>query len=289
MLDNKATGKVLVVDDEESMCEFLDIMLTKEGYQVRTAEDYDRAVEILSGESFDVVITDIKLPDISGIDLLKEIRSIDPDTAVIMITAYASLDSAVSALRQGAFDYITKPFEVNQIKFAVRKACENRHLRHENRILKKQVRTGGDVGLEEFVSVSKSIKDIKDFVRKIAPTDSSVLLTGESGTGKEVIAQAIHKLSPRSEGPFIAVNCGALPENLLESELFGHIKGSFTGAVRDKEGLFSAASGGTLFLDEIATASQGIQVKLLRALEQKEITPVGSTSVHAAKPAWSMK
>jgi DNA-binding NtrC family response regulator len=268
--------KILVVDDEESMREFLDIMLSKEGYNVRTAEDYDMATQILSGESFDVVISDIKMPDVSGIELLKEIRSVDSNTAVIMITAYASLDSAVSALREGAVDYITKPFEVNQVKFAIKRAIEGKRLKDENRILKEHVRKGGSE-IDEFIGESKIIKDIKDFVRKVAPTDSSVLITGESGTGKDLIARAIHRLSPRSGAPIIAINCGALPEHLLESELFGHVKGSFTGAIRDKEGLFSAAAGGTLFLDEIATASQGIQVKLLRALEQKEITPVGST------------
>lgn len=268
--------KILVVDDEESMREFLDIMLSKEGYSVRTAEDYDMAIQILSGESFDVVISDIKMPDISGIELLKEIRSVDSNTAVIMITAYASLDSAVSALREGAVDYITKPFEVNQVKFAIKRALENKRLKDENKILKEHVRKGGSE-IDEFIGESKIIREIKDFVRKVSPTDSSVLITGESGTGKDLIARAIHRLSPRSDGPFVAINCGALPEHLLESELFGHVKGSFTGAIRDQEGLFSAAAGGTLFLDEIATASQGIQVKLLRALEQKEITPVGST------------
>lgn len=269
--------KVLVVDDEESMREFLDIMLSKEGYNVRTADSYDRATEILTGESFDVVISDVKMPEVSGIELLKEIHSIDPNTAVIMITAYASLKSAVSALREGASDYITKPFEVNQVKFAITRALKNKRLRDENRVLKEQLRTGGGTDIEEFIGESKEIKEIKDFVRKVAPTNSSVLITGESGTGKDLIAKAIHRLSHRSDGPFVAVNCGALPEQLLESELFGHVKGSFTGAIRDKEGLFSAAAGGTLFLDEIATSSQGIQVKLLRALEQKEVTPVGST------------
>ncbi|MGC9316174.1 MAG: sigma-54-dependent transcriptional regulator, partial [bacterium] len=236
--------KILVVDDEESMREFLDIMLSKEGYSVRTADCYDRAIEILSGESFDVVISDIKMPEVSGIELLREIHTIDAGTAVIMITAYASLDSAVSALRQGASDYITKPFEVNQVKFAIKRALENKRLKDENRVLKEQVRTGGGPGIEEFIGQSKSIEEIKDFVRKIAPTDSSVLITGESGTGKDLIARAIHRLSPRSDGPFVAINCGALPEHLLESELFGHVKGSFTGAIRDKEGLFSAAAGG---------------------------------------------
>jgi len=276
MVDKKATAKILVVDDEESMREFLDIMLTKEGYTVSTAENYDCATEILTGESFDVVISDIKMPEISGIDLLKEVHSIDPDTAVIMITAYASLESAVAALREGAFDYITKPFEINQVKFSIKRALQNKRLRDENKILREQVRTGGG-DIDEFIGNTKIVKDIKEFVCKVAQTDSSVLITGESGTGKDVIARAIHKLSKRSDGPFIAVNCGALPEQLLESELFGHVKGSFTGAIRDKEGLFSAAVDGTLFLDEISTASQGIQVKLLRALEQKEITPVGST------------
>lgn len=270
-------AKILVVDDEESMREFLEIMLSKEGYSVRSADCYDRAIEILTGENFDVVVSDIKMPDVSGIELLKEIHSIDPGTAVIMITAYASLESAVAALREGASDYITKPFEVNQVKFSIKRALENKRLKDENRVLKDQIRTGAGPDIEEFIGESKEIKDIKDFVRKVAPTDSSVLITGESGTGKDLIAKAIHRLSHRSDGPFVAVNCGALPEQLLESELFGHVKGSFTGAIRDKEGLFSAAAGGTLFLDEIATASQGIQVKLLRALEEKEVTPVGST------------
>ncbi|RKZ30467.1 sigma-54-dependent Fis family transcriptional regulator [bacterium] len=277
MPKEKPIAKILVVDDEESMREFLDIMLSKEGYLVETADCYNRAIEIMSREKFDVVISDIKMPDISGIDLLKEIHSIDPETTAIMITAYASLDSAVQALREGAFDYITKPFEVSQIKFAVSRALENKRLREENRILREQIRTGGGGSLDEFVGESKAISEIKEFVKKIAPTDSSVLITGESGTGKNLIAKAIHKLSPRADGPFVAINCGAVPEQLLESELFGHMKGSFTGAIKDKEGLFSAATSGTLFLDEIGASSLAIQVKLLRALEEKEITPVGST------------
>jgi two-component system response regulator PilR (NtrC family) len=242
MAKKDISAKALIVDDEESMQEFLDIFLTKEGYQVRTAGSVEKAIEILSEENFDVVISDIKMPGHSGIELLRIVKAANPDTAVIMITAYASLDSAVNALREGAFDYITKPFEVNQIKYAISRAVENKRLKEENKILRHQIRTGG-AEMDDFVGVSKSIRNIRDFVKKIAPTDSTVLITGESGTGKEVIARAIHRLSQRAEGPFVAINCGALPETLLESELFGHIKGSFTGAIKDKEGLLATAKG----------------------------------------------
>jgi len=271
-------GKILIVDDEESMREMLDIMLSKVGYEVSCACSYGEALKFIQGDNFDLVVSDIKMPDSSGLELLKKIRSMNPDLPVIIITAYASLDSALVALREGAFDYINKPFEVNQIKFSIKRALENKRLRDENRILRQHIKTGIDP-LDNFIGKSKKIREIKELVAKIAPTDSSVLITGESGTGKEVLSRAIHKLSTRRDGAFIAINCGAVPETLLESELFGHLKGSFTGAVKDQEGLFQAASGGTFFLDEIGTVSPPIQVKLLRALEEKEITPIGSTKV----------
>ena len=269
-------GRILIVDDEESMQEFLDIMLSKEGYDVETVGSFRGATNRIAESEFDIVISDIKMPGGSGIELLKKIRSINPNITVIIMTAYASLQTAVEALREGAFDYITKPFEISQVKYAIARAFENKRLRDENRILRQKIRTGGGA-LDDFVTVSKSGKELKNLVEKIAPTDSSVLITGESGTGKELIAKAIHSLSMCSDGPFMAINCGAVPEQLLESELFGHKKGSFTGAIKDKIGQLEAASGGTFFLDEIGTTSLTIQVKLLRALEEREIMAVGAT------------
>ncbi|HHS50434.1 MAG TPA: sigma-54-dependent Fis family transcriptional regulator [candidate division Zixibacteria bacterium] len=276
MKDSEPKGRILIVDDEESMQEFLDIMLTREGYDVETVGSFRGATNLMAEKQFDVIVSDIKMPGGSGLELLKKARSMDPNTTVIMMTAYASLQTAVEALRDGAFDYITKPFEVSQIKYAISRAFENKKLRDENRILKQKIRSSGGA-IDDFIAVSKAGKEMKELVKKIAPSDSSVLITGESGTGKEVIAKAIHALSSRSDGPFLAINCGAVPEQLLESELFGHKKGSFTGAFKDKIGLLEAANGGTFLLDEVGTTSPTIQIKLLRALEEREITAVGAT------------
>ena len=266
---------ILVVDDEESICQLLEVMLTEEGYWVRTATNYDEAMKLFETDQFDVVIADIMMPDVDGLTLLKDVKKVDPEIPVILITAYASLGSAVEALRYGAFDYITKPFKMDQIRYAVKRALETRALRRENRILKRELRRESD--LSKFIGVSDAVREIKQLVRKIAPTDSTVLITGESGIGKELIARAIHQLSPRADGPFITINCAAIPETLLESELFGYVKGAFTGATTNKEGLFRAAHGGTFFMDEVGEISPDIQAKLLRMLETHQIIPLGAT------------
>jgi len=267
---------ILVVDDEPGIREILSIMLESEGYAIELAESYDQAVDIISSKNVDVVISDIMMPTTDGIELLRNIKSINPDIPVILITAYASLNSAVEALRLGAFDYITKPFQVDQVKFSILRALDMKNLRQENRLLKRKI-TDFE-GLESFVGVSKEVKNIKEFVRRIAPTDCTVLITGDSGTGKEIIARAIHKLSSRANGPFVSINCAALPETLLESELFGYMKGAFTGANKNKEGLFAVAEGGTFFLDEVGETSPAIQAKLLRILETFEFVPLGATA-----------
>jgi DNA-binding NtrC family response regulator len=269
-------ARVLVVDDETSVREMLSIALGRQGYRVETADSADAAMRMVRETGFDVVLTDIRMPDgPDGVELLQRLKENDPELQVILMTAYASLDTAVSALRSGAFDYITKPFQIEDVQARIDRAFTQRRLVSENRYLRREVRrSSGPTGL---LGESPAIATIREMIDRVAPTASTVLITGESGTGKELVAHAIHDGSPRSGGPFVTVNCGALPEGLLESELFGHKKGSFTGAVRDKEGLFLVADGGTLFLDEIGETTPAIQVRLLRALQEREIVPVGST------------
>jgi len=269
-------AKILVVDDEESMCKFMQIMLKKEGYCVSTSQDAPTALERIKSENYDLVIADLMMPEMSGLELLSQAKSANPDLDFIVMTAFASVDSAIEALKKGAFDYITKPFKVDEIKIAVRKSLEQKEIVHENVQLKKELKTRFD--FDCFIGNSPEIVKLKKMAEKISISDSTVLIQGESGTGKELIARAIHYHSPRSNKPFITINCAALPENLLESELFGHVKGSFTGAIKDKEGLFKVADGGTFFLDEVGMTSSAIQAKLLRALEEKEVNPVGGTA-----------
>ena len=247
---NKSSPKILVVDDEPGIRELLSIMLSSEGYDVSTARDYNTALTKFQQNDFDIIIADIMMPGKSGIDLMKAIREKDPDIPIIIITAYASINSAIEALRLDAFDYITKPFSVDQIKFIIKRALDVRKLKVENRLLKQKLTK--TEAIDGFIGTSKSAQKIRELVKKIAQTESTVLITGESGTGKEIIARAIHELSPRSDGPFVSINCAAVPETLLESELFGYKKGAFTGATKDKIGLFAAADGGTFFLDEVA-------------------------------------
>ncbi len=276
-MSKNSRSKILVVDDEESICQLLEIMLSEEGYSVRTAQNAENALRFFSIEPFDLVISDIMMPNVDGISFLKDLRQIDREVPVIMITAYASLNTAVEALRSGATDYITKPFPSNDhIRNAVKRALENRILKRENRILKQAIKSQS-TALDKFIGSSKQIGSIKDLVRKVSPTESTVLITGESGTGKELIARAIHQNSKRNNGPFVTINCAALPETLLESELFGYVKGAFTGANKDKDGLFKTADGGTFFLDEVGETSLTIQAKLLRILETSEFTPLGAT------------
>ncbi|MCI0530719.1 MAG: sigma-54 dependent transcriptional regulator [candidate division Zixibacteria bacterium] len=268
-------GKILVVDDEESLGKFMQIMLQKEGYEVTPSLSGPDALKRLRSQEYDLVIADLMMPEMNGLKLLSEVKDSNPQIDFIVMTAFASVDTAIEAMKKGAFDYITKPFKVDEIKMAVNKSFEQRELKKENLQLRSQLKL--DVSLDAFVGKSDVIAKVKEMVQRVAPTDSTVLLLGESGTGKELIARALHSCSQRADKPFVSINSTALPENLLESELFGHVKGSFTGAIRDKEGLFKVADGGTFFLDEIGETPPGIQVKLLRVLEEREITPVGGT------------
>jgi DNA-binding NtrC family response regulator len=267
--------RVLIVDDEKGMRDFLSIMLKKEGYTVSTAESEMKASDRISRGEFDLVISDISMPGRSGLDLLKQAKETSPDTPIIMITAYASTESAVEALKLGASDYIIKPFDVEELKIVVKNAIEKRRLEQENKILKRELKEKFRV--DELIGDSSRMCEVIDLVGKIAPTNSTVLISGESGTGKELVARAVHAGSPRQERPFVSINCGAMPDDLLESELFGHARGSFTGAVTAKRGLFEAADGGTIFLDEIGDTSPAMQVKLLRVLQERRIRRVGGT------------
>ncbi len=269
-------ARVLVVDDEASVCEMLTIALGRLGYHVEAVASAPEALKTVREGGFDVVLTDIRMPrGPDGVELLQQLKEEDPSLQVVLMTAYASLETAVSALRSGASDYITKPFQIEDVCARIDRAFVQRRLLSENRYLRQEVRrTTGPSGL---LGESAQIRAIREMIERVAPTTSTVLITGESGTGKELVARAIHDHSPRNTGPFVTVNCGALPEGLLESELFGHKRGSFTGAIRDKEGLFQVADGGTLFLDEVGETSPAIQVRLLRVLQEREIVPVGST------------
>ncbi len=268
-------AKIIVIDDEESMCKFMQIMLKKEGYEVTSTQSSKDALEKIKNSNFDLVIADLMMPELNGLELLSKVKSIDRDLSFIVMTAYASVDTAIEALKKGAFDYIAKPFKVDELKITIKKSLEQKRITRENLDLKKQLKK--EFSFDNFIGNSPEILEMKRLAEKVAQTDSTVLIQGESGTGKELVAKAIHYYSRRSDKPFVTISCAALPESLLESELFGHIRGSFTGAIKDKEGLFKTADGGTFFLDEIGVISRAIQVKLLRVLEEKEITPVGST------------
>ncbi|MCG8460179.1 MAG: sigma-54 dependent transcriptional regulator [Holophagales bacterium] len=266
-------AKLLVVDDEESMVEFLQMLFDEEGYEVHTAGSVSQARRALDLQELDLVLSDILMPDGNGLDLLQEIRSASPHTAVIMMTAYTSTKSAIEAMKLGAYNYISKPFDVEELKVLVRGALEKTDLETENVYLRRELEQ--KYKFSNIVGRSPRMQEIFSLVERVAKTSSTVLVRGESGTGKELIARAIHFHSPRREKRFLSINCGALPENLLESELFGHEKGSFTGAVREKKGLFQEAHQGTLFLDEIGEMTPPMQVKLLRALQDRRIRRVG--------------
>jgi two-component system response regulator PilR (NtrC family) len=267
--------RILVVDDEPSMRELLTIMLRKEGYEPLTAASRAEAARVLERSAVDLLITDLKLPDGDGIEILRHVKAGAPETAVVVMTAFGSTQTAVAAMKLGAHDYLVKPFDVEELKIVVRNALEKQHLRDENRRLRAELH--GQHALDRIVGRAPSMKSVFDLVRAVAPTPSTVMVVGESGTGKELVARAIHDLSPRREAPFVSINCGALPENLLESELFGHMKGSFTDAHQTRKGLFEAAHRGTLFLDEVGETPPSMQVKLLRALQEKRIRRVGGT------------
>jgi len=268
---------VLIVDDETGILDSLNILLRNEGFAPRLAHGGKEGLEKISEMSPDIVLTDIRMPHVSGVEILAAAREADPDVPVILMTAQATLQSAMQAVNAGAYYYIQKPFRNDELVAILRRAAEHRNLRAENKSLKQAIRRAERGGGTRPVGTSKSWLDVLRLVETVAPTDSTVLIQGESGTGKEVIARYIHELSTRTEGPFLSINCGALPESLLESELFGHVKGSFTGAVKDKLGLFGASSKGTFFLDEISETTPATQVKLLRVLQHREVIPVGAT------------
>lgn len=265
--------RLLIVEDEETLRESLARVFLREGYEVHTVDNAEAALKIAEGTSYDLIITDIILPGINGIELLKKCREQNQEQVVVVITAFASLETAVEALRAGAYDYVIKPIIHEEIKRVVRNALRERALRAENLILKKQIDDRYD--FEKIVGQSSAIKSLLDEVKKIADSKSNVLLLGETGTGKELFARAIHYNSSRRDKPFIPINCSAIPENLLESELFGYAKGAFTGAANTKRGLFEEADGGTVFLDEIGELSQSLQAKLLRVIDDREIRPLG--------------
>jgi DNA-binding NtrC family response regulator len=269
--------RVLVIDDETSILNTLDILLRGEGFDVTVSASGKAALEHWDDDPPDVVLSDIRMPGLTGMDVLAAVRERDPDVPVILMTAQASLQSAIEAVNRGAFYYLQKPFANDDIVALCRRAAETRKLKDENVALRKEIRRRDNSGKARPVGKNRAFLEVVQLAETVAPTDSTVLITGHSGTGKEVLARYIHNLSERAEGRFVSINCGALPENLLESELFGHVKGSFTGAVRDKEGLLVAARGGTFFLDEIGEMSPALQVKLLRTLQEREVVPVGAT------------
>ncbi len=270
---------VLIVEDEELMRRILRQLLEEEGYRVLTADGADNALEIFSESEVSVTVTDIKMGGIDGLELLDRIKSLDENSVVIIMTAYSSVDSAISALRKGAYDYITKPFVNEDLLQTVKNAIRASELFRENRFLRREL--DKRYSFSEIIGKSEALQSVFRIVEKVADTNVNVLIQGESGTGKELIARSIHHHSSRGGKPFLAVNCAALPDALLESELFGHTKGSFTGASRDSKGLFRSVEGGTLFLDEIGEMPLTLQVKLLRALQEHEVTPVGSSKAVA--------
>jgi DNA-binding NtrC family response regulator len=277
MESSNGAPSVLVVDDEVAILDTLRILLRNEGFEPHVAHGGKKGLEQLDAVRPDIVLTDIRMPNVGGVEVLAAARESDPDIPVILMTAQATLQSAMQAVNAGAFYYIQKPFRNDELIAILRRAAEHRRLRVENRTLKQEIRRREKTQGDRPIGNSKVWLDILRLAETVAPTESTVLIQGESGTGKEVLARFIHDHSSRTAGPFLSINCGALPEGLLESELFGHVKGSFTGAVKDKQGLFTAATGGTFFLDEIGETTPATQVKLLRALQHREVIPVGAT------------
>jgi DNA-binding NtrC family response regulator len=268
---------VLVIDDETGILESLRILLKNEGFTTHTAHGGKAGIESIAELQPDIVLSDVRMPNVGGLQVLAAARQQDPDTPVILMTAQATLQSAMQAVNEGAYYYIQKPFRNDELVAILKRAAEHRNLRVENKTLKQEIRRRDRNAVVAPEGVSKPWTDVLRLAETVAPTDSTVLIQGESGTGKEVIARYIHELSARNTNPFMSINCGALPEGLLESELFGHVRGSFTGAVKDKAGLFTAAGKGTFFLDEIGETTPSTQVKLLRVLQQREVIPVGAT------------
>jgi two-component system response regulator PilR (NtrC family) len=269
-------GSILIVDDERSMRDFLRIALTRAGHEVVTADSPAAAAAQYRARDFDVVITDLRMQGGSGLDVLDGVKAARPDTQVIVVTAFATTETAIAAMKRGAYDYLTKPFKVDEIGVIIERALEKRTLLRDNLELRAELQKS--FRLDRLVGKAPPMQRIFELIKRVAPARTSVLLSGESGTGKELVARALHHLSPRASAAFIAVNCGAIPEALIESELFGHVRGAFTGAVSDREGLFAAADKGTLFLDEIGELGAQMQVKLLRVLQERKVKPVGGSS-----------
>ena len=270
---------VLIVDDEDIIRESLSFVLTKEGFRVQEAPNGRAAVELLKEQAFDLILTDLEMPEMKGIELLEHANRLAPETAVIIITAYGSIDTAIAALRKGAVDYILKPVDFDELLVKMRRILAGRTLAVENKLLREELHRQYDFA--NIVGQSPAMAKVFDTIKKVAGTDGTVLIYGKSGTGKELVARAIHFNSRRAAKPFITINCGAIVENLFESELFGHKRGSFTGATADREGFFKSADGGSIFLDEVSEIPLHLQVKLLRAIELKEITPVGTSLVQS--------
>jgi two-component system response regulator PilR (NtrC family) len=265
--------KILVVDDEKSMCDFLEIMLNKEGYEVTSTTSGEKALELLDNNLYSMVLTDVKMPAVDGFEVLRKTKEVSPDTVVIMITAYGSPEGAVTAIKEGAYDYITKPFRVEEVKLTIKKSLERSTLIKENIRLRQAVEDR--YKFWNLIGKSPKMQRVYELVEKVSQTKANVLITGESGTGKELVAKAVHFNSARKDRSFVTLNCGAIPENLLESELFGHMKGSFTGAIANKRGLLEMAEGGTIFMDEIGELPLPLQVKLLRVIQEREFKRVG--------------
>jgi DNA-binding NtrC family response regulator len=272
------TSRVLVVDDEKSILTLLEEALTQWGYQVTAAGTGAEALAALRTQVFDAALTDVRMPDMSGLDLLREIKKRDESIEVVIMTGYPTISSAVEALKEGAYDYLSKPLILDELRHLMQRLMERRFLRGEVQTLR--MRLGEELTVNELIGGSASMVRVKEIIGKVAVTDSPVLIEGESGTGKELVAAAIHRLSSRAKGPFIPVNCSAIPRDLLESEFFGHVRGAFSGAVADALGLFRGANEGTIFLDEIAELPPELQVKLLRVLQEMQVRPVGSTKAY---------
>ncbi|NTW60432.1 MAG: sigma-54-dependent Fis family transcriptional regulator, partial [Nitrospirae bacterium] len=261
---------ILVIDDEKDICRALNIILSKEGYAVTEAYNGEQAVDLLKKQTFDIIMTDIKMDKMDGFEVLRQAQSLTPGSSVVMMTAFASVGSAVEAMRAGAADYITKPFINDDIRLTIKRIVESRELQMENQILRQEL-SQRCISFKNIIGTSDAIQKVFSVMEKVIPSKANILITGESGTGKGLVAQAIHESGPRMDKPFISINCGAIPENLLESELFGHKKGSFTSAIEDKKGLITMANGGTLFLDEVGELPSSLQVKLLNVIQNKEL------------------
>ena len=276
-IEVKRRERILVIDDDPGFSEVVQLLLAGEGYRTETAGTVREGMRAVHAVAVDLVITDLKLPDATGLDAIRSLRELDRELPIILMTSYSSVESAVEALRNGAVDYVIKPFNNDDFLHAVERALAERRIRRENALLKRSLRKAW--ADRRMIGASPGMRRVAELVRKVAPSDANVLIWGESGTGKELVARNIHRASHRADGPFVAINCGAIPAELLESELFGHAKGAFTGATHATEGLIREAHGGTLFLDEIAELPLALQVKLLRVLQDREVRPVGGKQV----------